>query len=151
MIAKVLFVGVICGLSGFAQVNRVLPAPAASIEELSGRMTPLERNYLVSNGENSVPAGRTLYRWSVAAAIGGNVADIATSWNKSEANPVLGGRAGQFGVSSVLLKSSFVGVSLLLQHTALRHRPDLYPRLAWLNFLTTGTLGAVAAHNASIP
>ncbi|MEQ1885623.1 MAG: hypothetical protein ABL967_11220 [Bryobacteraceae bacterium] len=150
MFAKILFVGVLCGLSGLAQGNRILPAPAATIEEISARMTPADHNQLVSNLDET-PRGRTLYRGSVAAVIGGNAADIATSWQKSEANPVLGGRSGQFGVGALLVKSSFVGVSLFLQHTALRHRPDLYPRLAWLNFVTTGTLGAVAAHNASIP
>jgi len=32
----------------------------------------------------------------------------------------------------------------------LRHRPDLYKKLAWLNFGTSGLLGGVAAHNMSV-
>lgn len=82
--------------------------------------------------------------------VAANAADVATSWHQAEANPFVKGSQSSFGTTSLALKSGFVGVSLLLQHTALRHRPDLYKRLAWVNFMTSGALGAVAAHNSSL-
>src|SRR5689334_13204323 len=81
-----------------------------------------------------VTSSRTLYRWSVAAVIGANAADVASSWKGREANPVLAGPGTQFGVTSVAVKSGFVAASLLVQHTVLRHRPDLYKKLSWINF-----------------
>lgn len=150
MITKVVLVGALCALSGLAQSSSALPSPNATIAELSAMALPINRNNIVPGTEQKSPAGRELYRWSIAAAIGANVADVASSWRQPEANSVLAGRSGQFGATSVALKSGFVGTSLLLQHVILRHRPDLYKRMAWMNFATTGVLGATAAHNVSI-
>ena len=150
MFAKVVIASAICALTGLAQSNQVLPSQTATIAELSAVITPDTKNNLVTGVDRSTPAGRDLYRWSIAAAIGANIADVASSWHQTEANPVLGGKSSQFGVTSVAIKSGFVGTSLLIQHVALRHRPDLYKKMAWLNFATSGALGAVAAHNMSM-
>jgi hypothetical protein len=91
-----------------------------------------------------------MYRWSIAAVLAANVADAATSWRSQEANPVVAGTGTQFGVTSVAIKSGFVGASLLIQHLALRHRPDLYKRLAWMNLITSGAFAGIASHNMSV-
>ena len=90
---------------------------------------------------------RTLYRWSLATVLAANVADVASSWSQQEANPVVSGGGAQFGATSVAIKTGFVATSLLVQHIALRHRPDLYKKLAWMNFGTAGVLGGVAKYN----
>jgi hypothetical protein len=95
-------------------------------------------------------SNRTLYRWSVAAVLVANAADVTSSWKNREANPFVAGPTAQFGVTSVAIKSGFVGASLVIQHFVLRHRPDLQKRLAWMNFVTSGALGGVAAHNLSL-
>jgi len=79
-----------------------------------------------------------------------NGADVATSWRNREANPFVAGPTTQFGMTSVAIKSGLVGASLLMQHFALRHRPELAKRLAWMNFVSAGALGGVAAHNESL-
>src|ERR1700680_570445 len=95
-------------------------------------------------------SNRTLYRWSVATVWAANAADVASSWKNREANPFVAGPTAQFGVTSFAIKSGFVGASLVMQHFVLRHRPDLQKRLAWMNFVTAGALGGVAAHNLSL-
>jgi hypothetical protein len=101
-------------------------------------------------GRTPSPGANTLYRWSVATVLAANAADVASSWNKREANPFVAQPNAQYGVTSVAIKSGFVGTSLLIQHFMLRRRPDLAKRLGWMNFVTAGALGGVAAHNASL-
>ena len=98
----------------------------------------------------TVTPGRTLYRWSLASVLAANVADVASSWSQQEANPVVSGGGAQFGVTSAAIKTGFVATSLLVQHIALRHRPDLYKKLSWMNFGTAGVLGGVAKYNMGV-
>lgn len=137
-------------LPGLAQVNSILPSKPVNISEMA--ITPaISRSETATvNLEKAVPAGRTLYRWSIAAAIAANAADAASSWSQQEANPVVAGGGAQFGATSIAIKSGFVATSLVIQHIALRHRPDLYKKLAWLNFGTAGVLGGVAHYNMGV-
>jgi hypothetical protein len=96
------------------------------------------------------PEGRALYGWSVATLLAANTVDMASSWKKHEANPLVASSTPQFGMASVAIKSGFVGASLLMQHFTLRHRPELYKRMAWMNFIASGALGGVAAHNNAL-
>ena len=52
--------------------------------------------------------------------------------------------------SPAAIKSGLVGVTLLIEYIALRHRPDFYKRIAWMNLITAGALGGVAGHNVSV-
>ena len=135
-------------LPALAQVNSILPSKPVTIGEMAAHPA-------ISASETSAirleyPSGRNLYRWSIAAAIAANVADAASSWSQQEANPLVAGGRAQFGASSVAIKSGFVATSLVIQHIALRHRPDLYKKLAWLNFGTAGVLGGVARYNMGV-
>jgi hypothetical protein len=100
--------------------------------------------------DQAAPPNRTLYRWSLATVLAANGADVASSWRNRDANPFVAGPTTQFGVTSVAIKSGFVGASLLIQHFVLRHRPEMAKRLAWMNFVSAGALGGVAAHNMSV-
>jgi hypothetical protein len=132
-----------------AQANSILPSRPVSIREMAAPPAISGSDSIV-NVERASPPGRTLYRWSIAAALAANAADVASSWSQQEANPVVAGGGSQFGVTSVAIKSGFVATSLVIQHIALRHRPDLYKKLAWLNFGTAGVLGGVAGHNMGV-
>jgi hypothetical protein len=146
---KILISIVFFALPGLAQVASLLPSKPVSI----GEMAPPAAsgfNAVTISAEKPGPPGRALYRWSIAAALAANVADIASSWSQQEANPVVAGGGTQFGVTSIAIKSGFVATSLVIQHIALRHRPDLYKKLAWLNFGTAGVLGGVAKCNSGL-
>jgi hypothetical protein len=98
----------------------------------------------------SEPRGRTLYRWSLAALAASSAADAASSWRMREANPVLASPQSTFGVESAALKLGLVGTCVLLEHFALRHHPEIYRHVAWLNFGITGVQGVVVQHNVSL-
>jgi hypothetical protein len=86
----------------------------------------------------------------VAILAASSAADVASSWRRPEANPVVAGPGSTFGGGSVAIKLGLVGSSFLLEHLVLRHRPDLYRRVAWLNFGIAGAQGAVVQHNMSL-
>jgi hypothetical protein len=145
--ARTLICAIVSVFSVMAQQAFTIP-PASQLVETA-----------VSTSSNPAPAwirpvahgsSGSLYRWSVAAVLAANAGDVATSWRNREANPLIAGPSTQFGLTSVAIKSGLVGTSLLIQHVMLRHRPELAKRLAWMNFVTSGALGGVAAHNASL-
>lgn len=130
--------------------SALLPAPV-NVAEIATNVSPLQGNDgALSPRQESGKSARTMYGWSVAAVLGANAADAASSWRAQEANPVVAGNRGQFGIASLAIKSGFVGTSLLIQHITLRHRPDLYKRMAWMNIITAGVLGGVASHNMNV-
>jgi hypothetical protein len=134
-----------------AQTNGVLPpVPSDAVEISPSVIPPRQSDPVLLQSQTTGPMGRNLYRWSIAAVLAGNVADAATGWRAQEANPVVAGTGNQFGLLSVAIKSGFVGTSLLIQHIVLRHRPDLYKRMAWMNLITSGALGGVACYNARV-
>ena len=133
-----------------AQVNQVLRPPSTIMSNFATAAVPSRTQASMMEPHGTGNQERTLYRWSVATVVAVNAADVLTSWSRTEANPVIARPGAQFGVSSVALKSGFVGASLLLQHVALRHHPGWHKRLAWMNFVTSGVLGGVAAHNARV-
>jgi hypothetical protein len=94
--------------------------------------------------------GRTFYRWSLAAVTAANTADSISSWHRIEANPLLATPGSQFDTKSLMLKSALLGVTILVEHWALRHSPTLYRTFAWVNLTIAGALGGVVAHNASL-
>jgi hypothetical protein len=134
-----------------AQTYLALPPVTLNVNETAANVTPPQYNDSgLGRRQETGNLGRTAYRWSIAAVLAANAADAATSWRTQEANPVVAGTGGQFGIMSVAIKSGLVGTSLLIQHIALHHRPDLYKRMAWMNLITSGVLGAVANHNMSV-
>jgi hypothetical protein len=63
---------------------------------------------------------------------------------------VVAGPGSTFGAGSVAIKLGLVGSSFLLERLVLRHRPDLYRGVAWLNLGIAGAQGAVVQHNMSL-
>jgi hypothetical protein len=139
------------GFSLTAQVNSTASASffraGAPILVAPATMEPSPRTV---EPHRTVPPGRTLYLWSVATLAASGAADVASSWRRPEANPVLAGPGSTFGGGSVAIKLGLVGSSILLERLVLRHRPDLYRRVAWLNFGIAGAQAAVVGHNLSL-
>ena len=133
-----------------AQVSPLLPTKPANIREMTAPPAPSAFAAGIKSIGQTAPQGRSLYRWSLAAVVAANGADVASSWSQQEANPLVAGGGSQFGMRSVAIKTGFVATSLLIQHVALRHRPDFYKKLAWMNFATAGVLGAVAKSNMDL-
>ena len=94
--------------------------------------------------------GQKLYRWSVAAVVAGNAMDVASSWRRPEANPLLSKPGSQFGSRSVAIKAGFAGASLLIERWAVRSNPRLYRKFAWLNIAIAGGLGVTATYNFTL-
>jgi hypothetical protein len=98
----------------------------------------------------AVSPGRTFYRWSLAILAASSAADAASSWNLPEANPMLATPGSKFGAGSAAIKLGLLGSAFLLEHLVVSHHPELYRRVAWLNFGLSGALGAVVQHNVSV-
>jgi hypothetical protein len=62
----------------------------------------------------------------------------------------MAGPGSTFGTGSLAIKLGLVGSSILLERLVLRHRPDLYRRVAWMNFGIAGAQAAVARHNIGL-
>lgn len=99
------------------------------------------------------PAGRNLWRASLAAVAAANVMDAGSSWGKRELNPNLSGNNGRFGWQGAVLKVGIVGGVLALESLVLRHQPStkLYRGLAVVNFGGASVTGATAIRNLGIP
>ena len=145
--SKLLITLVLLSFPVLAQVTPLLPVGPVNIGDMTAAPAVSRLETGTRTVEGTVLPGRNLYRWSIAAVVAANAADVASSWSKQEANPVIGGGGAQFGASSMAIKTGFVAASLVIQHVALRHRPDLYKKLSWLNFGTAGVLGGVSNYN----
>ena len=55
-----------------------------------------------------------------------------------------------FARNFILVKARKRSKTMLIQCIVLRHRPDLYKRLAWMNLITAGAVGGVAGYNVSV-
>ncbi len=79
---------------------------------------------------------------SVATA---SLADVASSWGRQEANPLLG--RGTFGARQFVEKEALTGVALSLQRPLLRRWPRLRREFVVLNWVTVGLLTGGAVYN----
>ena len=93
---------------------------------------------------------RAVWRVSQALLVAGNAADIASSWGKDEANPLLHTGA-QFSYGSMGIKLGMLTGSLVAQHFIARKSPNQIPYFAAANFAVAGVLGMVAWHNTGVP
>jgi hypothetical protein len=100
-------------------------------------------------------AGHTSSRWhavwrvSQAMLVAGNAADIASSWDKSEANPIL--RTGQrFSYGSMAIKLGILAGSLGAEHYMVRKYPEATPYVTVTNFGMAALMGVTAAHNMRV-
>ena len=140
------------GFSLAAQVNSTASASflAADASLPAAPDATIERSLRTVAPNRTAPSGRSFYRWSVAILAASSAADVASSWRRPEANPVVAGPGSSFGAGSVAIKLGLVASSFLLERLILRNRPDLYRHVAWMNFGIAGAQGAVVGHNISL-
>lgn len=91
---------------------------------------------------------RKLYRWSVAALVAGNSADVASSWGAQEIGPAY--MHGRFGYGNAALKVGFVASGLTFQHFYLKHHPEARRSMTISNFAVGGAMGALAFRNFEV-
>jgi len=90
--------------------------------------------------------------WVAVAAV--NFLDVHSSRGRLEANPLLRGRNGRFSTGkAVLLKAAVSGGLFAGQWAWMRTHPErnYYPKLAVVNVIAAGGLGAVVVHNYRLP
>lgn len=92
-----------------------------------------------------------IVRWSKAALIAASAADIASSWGKPEANPLLRSTNGTYGARGVSIKLAFVGGAFVAQRFIAKRCHDCAAPLAITNFAAAGLIGSVAVRNSRIP
>ena len=93
---------------------------------------------------------RAVWRVSQSLLVAGNTADIASSWGKNEANPLL--RTGsQFSYGSMAIKLGMLTGCLAAQHYIAHKSPNQIPYFASANLAVASVLGIVAFHNTGVP
>ncbi len=88
-----------------------------------------------------------LYPISLGAAGGATAADIATSYGKLEANPLVRGRGGYFDARSAAIKGVAVAWYSAGQVIVVRRQPRWRVPLMVANFGLAAVFGAVAYRN----
>ena len=98
------------------------------------------------------PAAR-LWRVSIVSLAAANAADIHTSWDKRELNPVLASRSPVFGRDAALIKMGILGGVCGVEYLLTRRRPSsrLYRALTLINFGGAAANGVVAYRNSTLP
>ena len=84
------------------------------------------------------------YRWSVVAMAGATALDAASSYGRIEANPLLRGSRGRFGLQGILLKGAMMTGAVVVQRRFGHGHPKA---TAISNFATAGAFGGVAIYN----
>jgi hypothetical protein len=91
-----------------------------------------------------------MWRASQALLAASDAADIASSWGKNEANPLV--RSGQrFSYGSAAIKLGALAGGLAAQHYIARKYPEEKSLMASVNLAAAGALGVVAARNMQVP
>ena len=89
-----------------------------------------------------------LWRASLFVLASASAADACTSWGQLEANPLVRGANGAFGVRSATMKVSLTGAAMLLQWRMARRDPRMTPYFATANMAVAGVLTGAAVHAA---
>jgi len=87
---------------------------------------------------------------SIAALLGGTTMDAASSWGKSESNPLLRSANGTFGMKGLMIKGGLAG-AMIAPEIMMRNNEDAKKKLAIVNFVAAGVFSAVVFHNLTIP
>jgi len=86
-------------------------------------------------------------RWSWAALSAATVADCASSYGHPEANPLLAGRDGRFGVKAVAIKGAVIGGVIGIQYLLHRRHPKSDKAFTIVNFAAAGVTTGAAVRN----
>lgn len=91
----------------------------------------------------------TVWRVSQVLLAGAETADIASSWGKNEANPLV--RSGRrFSYGSLAIKLGALSGGLAVQHYIVRRHPEQARVFASSNLAVAAMLGVVAERNMHV-
>ena len=91
----------------------------------------------------------THWKISAVALSAGAALDVASSWQRPEANPVYRGGNGRFGSKGIAIKAVIIGGNLALQYVVLKRtnwKPARKICIA-VNWIAAGTQAGVAVRN----
>lgn len=122
-----------------APVALVQPAPAKAEANTAA----------VAANKNSGTINK-IWTASLAALLGGTAMDAASSWGKSETNPLLRSANGTFGMRGFMIKGGLAG-ALIAPEILMRDNQEAKKKFAVVNFIAAGVFSAVVFHNLTIP
>lgn len=114
--------------------------------------TPVEaeaKTAAVAPNKNSGTINK-VWAASIAALLGGTTMDAASSWGKSETNPLLRSANGTFGMRGLMIKGGLAG-AVIAPEILMRNNEEAKKKFAIVNFIAAGVFSAVVFHNLTIP
>ena len=93
--SKLLINSVFLTFPVLAQLNPLQPSKPMNIGETTAPPAVSRFEDGTRESGRTAPPGRTVYRWSIATVLAANAADVASSWNRQEANPFVAGGGTQ--------------------------------------------------------
>jgi hypothetical protein len=121
------------------------------ISETGELVAPVSTQFrpAASIGDRSGQRSAMVWKISIATVVGASVWDAASSYGKREGNPLLRSADGTFGGKGIAMKAGLTGALLIPQYM-FRNQKNLRKIFTVMNFVNTGALTAVAAHNMGI-
>ncbi len=95
---------------------------------------------------------KKLWRASFSSMVAASAADVVTSRNRYELNPILRSSSGSIGTQGIALKVGINVAIVLVPRLVLRHHMNSADKVgAFINFASAGAVGFTAWHNSTVP
>jgi hypothetical protein len=88
---------------------------------------------------------------SCIALVAATSADMASSWGRNEANPMLRSADGRFGARGASIKLAMTGAMIVPQYLVMKRAPGSQRVFTIANFLQAGVYTGVAVRNYGVP
>jgi hypothetical protein len=100
-----------------------------------------------------IPRRHTSRLWAAScmALIAATSVDMASSWGRNEANPMLRSGDGRFGAKGASIKLAMAGAMIAPQFLVMRRAPASQRLFTIANFLQAGLYTGVAIRNYGVP
>lgn len=123
-----------------------------SLALLSAACFAQSRSITIAHVEDA-PQRHTSRVWvaSCIALVAATSADMASSWGRNEANPMLRSADGTFGARGVSLKLAMAGAMIVPQYFIAKRAPGTQRLFTIANFIQAGMYTGVAVRNYGVP
>jgi len=110
------------------------------------------RHITIAHVEDTPPRHTSrLWVASCVALVAATSADMASSWGRNEANPILRSADGRFGARGVSIKLAMAGAMIAPQFFVMKRAPGSQRLFTIANFLQAGLYTGVAIRNYGVP
>ena len=130
--------------------STVEAAPEPNVVFVQPTVAEVETNTAAVAAKKNNGTINKVWAASIAALLGGTMMDAASSWGKSETNPLLRSANGTFGMRGLMIKGGLAG-AMIAPEILMRNNEDAKKKFAIANFIAAGVFSAVVFHNVSIP